>query len=331
MPSPELLAAAERGDLDDVAGVERAARDLLDDPRAEEMVLQFFEQYLELDQLEGLTKDPDAFPRFREERTPSLMREETRAFLLEVWRQEQASWETLVTAPWSMMNRELAEYYGVTGPAGPAFQRVDLDPEHYAGILSQGSLTATRARAHETHPIHRGMFVMGNLFCSTLPDFPNDPNINVPNPNPDLTTRDRLAAHRDSPSCRACHEQIDPPGFAFEHFDGDGRFRTVEGPNELPVDASGQLNGTDVDDESFETLADLGHLVARSEQAQECFVHHWFRYANRRLELAGDGCSLAPVYRQFESSGFDIRELIVALVTSEPFLYRNVDAEETSS
>jgi hypothetical protein len=226
-----------------------------------------------------------------------------------------------------MMNRELADYYGVAGPSGDDYERVELDEDHYSGILSQGSLMATRARAYETHPIHRGMFIVGQLFCSTIPDLPSNVVITAPVRNSALTTRERLAQHRADPQCRSCHEQLDPPGFAFEHFDGAGRFRSVEGENELPIDASGTLLGTDVDGERFESAADLGHLVVRSRQAQECFAQHWFRYANRRLELSADGCAINRVHRAFSESDFDVRELIVATTLTDTFLYLDLDLD----
>ena len=71
-----------------------------------------------------------------------------------------------------MMNAELAAFYGVAGPTGNAFERVDLDGRYHSGLLTHGSVTAPRARTYETSPVHRGMFVRGTLLCGVVPNVP---------------------------------------------------------------------------------------------------------------------------------------------------------------
>ena len=44
--------------------------------------------------------------------------------------------------------------------------------------------------------------------------------------------------HRKNPACAGCHAPMDPLGFALEHFDAIGRWRTV-GESSEPIDASG--------------------------------------------------------------------------------------------
>ena len=74
------------------------------------------------------------------------------------------------------------------------------------------------------------------------------------------TLRERITEHRDNPACAACHDIIDPVGFALENFDAVGRWRTRDGG--APVDASGVLpNGT-----KFSGPADFRKaLLARPE------------------------------------------------------------------
>ncbi|MGE0791273.1 MAG: DUF1592 domain-containing protein [Sandaracinaceae bacterium] len=318
MPDEALFAAAEAGELDTSAGVEEHARRLLERPESEATVQRFFAGYLEIDTLGDVEKDPAAYPEF----TPtiaSLMRTEVEAFIHEVVVEGSGSWRELLTADYSMMNRELADYYGVDGPSGEEFERVPLDARHHAGLLTQGGLMATRARAYETSPIHRGMFVRGTLLCGHVPDVPEGLDITPIPPDPSLTTRERLAQHREDPYCRSCHEQIDPLGFAFEHFDGAGRFRAEE--NDLPIDASGELLSTDRDGH-FDGAPSLAARIVDSEQAQACFTERWFVTAIGRAESRNDACSLDNVRERFVESGYDVRELIVAFTLSDAFLYR---------
>src|SRR5206468_2648534 len=53
---------------------------------------------------------------------------------------------------------------------------------------------------------------------------------------------ERLAQHRQNPSCNSCHSAIDPLGFTLENFDVIGGWRTVD-ESGRPVDASGSTLG----------------------------------------------------------------------------------------
>lgn len=322
-PDDELLDAAASGGLADAEGIETQARRLLDDPRAGDVMIRFFDEWLDLRQLEGLTKDPVLHPEYTEELAP-LFREETHAFLREVLATEGGAFPLLLTADWSMMNRELAAYYGVEGPAGDAFERVELDGSRAAGILTQASFLATRAKSFETSPVHRGMFVRAGLLCGTVPPPPEGVRPIAPDPDPDLTMRERLRQHREDPNCNGCHRQMEPLGFAFEHFDAVGRWRDEE--NGLPVDATGEIVDSDVDG-TFDGASALGERLASSRQVSDCMAQQWFRYGQGRRESADvDACSLAQLADAFAEGGQDLRELAVALTQTDAFLFRRVEA-----
>ncbi len=327
-PDEALLTAAEGGALDTDDGVEAEVRRLLADPRAEDVMQAFFARLLELDKLDALEKDVELFPEF-DAATPELFREETRAFIREVLVDGDGSWVTLMTAPWSMMNADLAAYYGVTGPTGETFERVDLDPAHHAGLLTHGSSTATRARIYENSPVHRGMFIRGNIMCGHIPDLPEGLEVMLPPPDPTQTTRERFAAHRADPVCAACHAQLDPLGFAFEHFDAAGRFRLTE--NGRDIDASGELTDPEhLDPETaprFESVTGLAALLVAHEDTQACFAQRWFPQAFGRASSFHDECALEVMLERFRGRDFDVRELLVAVALSETFLNRVADQD----
>ena len=58
------------------------------------------------------------------------------------------------------------------------------------------------------------------------------------------TTRQRFAEHDKNPCATACHTLMDPFGFAFEHYDGIGKYRTMD--NGKAVDATGSGAGAAV-------------------------------------------------------------------------------------
>ena len=67
MPDEALLAAAEAGELDAPArGVLEHARRMIEDPQFEAVLLHFFDEWLRFEELDGLSKDAEAYPDFYE-------------------------------------------------------------------------------------------------------------------------------------------------------------------------------------------------------------------------------------------------------------------------
>jgi hypothetical protein len=173
-------------------------------------------------------------------------------------------------------------------------------------------------------PTRRGAQVIRRLFCQEI-DTPPDLVIpDVKPPSPGVTTRQRFAEHSNSP-CAACHKLLDPLGFAFENYDGVGRYRTKD--NDQPVDASGTLelaSGT----VKFKDAVELMPALAAAEEVRTCMATQWMRYLLRREETPGDKPSLATVEKTFRDSSYDMRELLVAIVNSDAFTRRTPAAGE---
>ncbi|WP_146658864.1 DUF1592 domain-containing protein [Enhygromyxa salina] len=328
MPDSILFEAADAGRLRDPAEIEAQARRMLDTPRAREAVKNFHRQWLHLDEIEPTIlangKDAKIYPDFYEG-LPLLWRLETEAFIDHAVFEQDANIELLFTAPFTMMNAELADFYGVDGPPGIEFARVDLDPSRYAGIMTQPGIMALFAKPDRSSPIHRGLFVRETLLCQAPPPPPD----NVPEPpsvDPNQTTREQFAEHAENPVCAGCHSLMDPIGFGFENFDGIGRYRATEWG--LKVDASGELQGTDVD-AAFTGAVELAQLLASSEQVKACVTKKWFRFGYGRFETDEDEDTLDALEAAFAASNYDIKELIVALTLTDAFRYRHAVQEKS--
>ncbi|WP_244923753.1 DUF1592 domain-containing protein [Enhygromyxa salina] len=328
MPDAILFDAADAGQLGDPAEIEAQARRMLATPRAREAVRNFHRQWLQLDAIEPLIlasgKDPGLYPDFYDG-LPLLWRSETEAFIDHAVFEADANVELLFTAPYTMMNQELANFYGVDGPGGVEFTRVDLDPGKYAGFLTQPGLLALFAKPDRSSPIHRGKFVRETILCQVPPPPPD----NVPEPpsvDTTQTTREQFAEHSENPVCAGCHSLMDPIGFGFEHFDGIGRYRETEWG--LEIDATGQLNGTDIDG-AFNGVIELAQLLASSDQVKNCVVSQWFRFGYGRIETEQDECSVDEIRAAFAASNYDIKELIVALTQTDAFRYRHAVQENS--
>jgi hypothetical protein len=217
------------------------------------------------------------------------------------------------------MNADLAAFYGLVGPAGPTFERVDLDPQRRLGLLTQGSLLSIHAHSDQTSPVTRGKFIRQRFFCQDPPPPPPDVMAIAPSLDPNLTTRERFAAHAESAACASCHRLMDPIGLAFENYDGVGRYRSFE--NGRPVDASGSLWDTDVDG-PFTGIPELTSRLLESQIVRDCVVTQWFRFAYGRGETTDDACNLRTLEDHFDASGSNIRSLLLALTQTDAFLYR---------
>jgi hypothetical protein len=147
---------------------------------------------------------------------------------------------------------------------------------------------------------------------------------NPPDPAPDLTTRERFAEHSADPECSFCHQLLDPVGLSFEHFDQAGRYRESE--NGTPVDAHGELIGThDANLQTkFDGAVELSELLAHSPQVSDCLTSQWYRYGMGRVEQEEDLCSLNDIRHKFAASGNDLREVLIAMATTEAFRYRKL-------
>ncbi|MEO8919364.1 MAG: DUF1592 domain-containing protein [Polyangiaceae bacterium] len=320
MPDAALLTAATEGRLATAADVRREAERMYGSDRSRSMVRRFTRFWLDLSNVDQQGKDATLFPDYTPE-IGSLMRTQTETLAEHLYFDGGGTLGGLLTAPYSYMNQTLAKFLGASGPTTDAFEKVDLDPTKHSGVLTEPAFLSYNATVDRTHPILRGVFVMRKLLCNPPADPPPgiiDGQGTVTDPN--ATSRDRLAAHRTSPSCNGCHQFIDPIGLTFENYDAVGRWHANEKSGN-PVDASGGLTNTDVDGTVMNAIG-LNKKLAQSAQVQKCVTVNWFRYANGRGEVQDDTCSIVRTVDALAKSGGDLRELVLAQTQTDAFLYR---------
>jgi hypothetical protein len=318
MPDATLFTAADADQLMTADQISAQARRMLADPKSHPAVEQFYNEWLTLDQLAGLAKDPNTYPEY----TPTLqtaMQQETLAFVDWVMWQSDARLPTLLTSSVSFVNQELAQVYGVQGITGTALQQTTLDPTQRAGLLTELSLMALLGKPDRSSPVLRGKFVREHLLCQPIAPPPQNIVITPPPVTPGVSTREAFAMHDKVEPCKSCHILMDPIGFGFENYDGVGKWRTVD--QGQPVDSSGSLTGSDVDG-NFMGAVDLAHKLGQSQEVADCMATEWFRYALGRGDTPDDACSMQALKAAFTAKNFDIRELLVALTQTDAFRYR---------
>ncbi len=193
-------------------------------------------------------------------------------------------------------------------------------PGERAGVLTLPSVLALGAYAVQPGPIPRGVRVLERLACMHLGTPVQGAETALP---PDTltaesTNRERTAAATRPGTCVTCHRTINPPGFAFEHYDAIGRWRSHD--NGQPVDASGSLTLAGGERIAFADGVDFARRLAASGRVRDCYVLHWTRYAlGERLDAAAPGLdALRAGFRADDS----IEELLVSIAGSDLFRRR---------
>jgi hypothetical protein len=333
MPDRRLFDAAANGELRTPEGLERVARNLLEQPPAHQAVDEFFAQWLRFDRALSAVKDRRRYPEFTPE-LAAMMVQETRMLLGNlVW--NDGNFMEAFTAEYSFLNADLARLYGVPAPSGE-FELVRFPADsRRSGLLGQASFLASNAGPVETSPTARGIFIREQLLCQHVPNPPPGVNTQVPEPTEDrpLARRQRMQAHVENPTCASCHRLMDPIGFGLENYDAVGRWRDKEAIEfeipgakgkaasktiELPIDGKGEIAG--LANSAFSEPRAIGRLLGESRACQECVVKQLFRYAFGRVETAADRETVRSTVAAFRESRFKFKELLVALVRSPQFL-----------
>jgi hypothetical protein len=324
MPDDKLFEAAGKGELSSPDQIAAQARRLLADPRANDAIGDFHAQWIGIDAIESVPKNPATFTAFTKD-VAHAMALETREFVKSVFTAPGATGqlETLFTSNKTTVSADLAKIYGATGSG-----LVSLDPTQRAGIFTQGAYLAVKADADDSHPVKRGITLLERVLCTELTPPQGVLIPPVADSSPDKTTRERFAMHSQG-SCAACHAMIDPLGFAFENYDAVGAYRTME--NGKAVDATGTLKVGTVN-VTFKNAVELLPALAKSPDVQDCMTKQWLRYAMRRHEVAGDAekPTLDALGQSFKDAKFDMRELIVAVTKTRSFTHRTLSAGEVA-
>lgn len=324
LPDDELMSHADRGDLHTDAVIEAQIRRMLADPKSRALVENFSEQWLQLRILNEITPDPARFPEFTAELREDMKRE-TSHFFEHVMREDRPILDFL-DATYTFVNERLARHYSLEGISGPEFRRVDLAGKNRAGLLTQASILTLTSNPDRTSPVKRGKWVMEVILNKPPPPpLPSAPPLaETAKVQPNLTLRQQLELHRQSPACASCHRVMDQLGFGIENFDPIGRWRDLDLGQ--PLDVRGELPGG----QSFSGPLELA-AVLRSKQSEfaDCLAEKMLTYAlGRGLEFY-DRCATAKIVQALKDHDFKFSVLITEIAKSEPFRMRRGEENST--
>jgi len=316
IPDAQLMNLAVKKELHRPEVLALEVRRMLADRKAYALVENFAGQWLHLRELATVTPEVEGF----DENLREAFSEETRELVDWVRTQDRPITE-LLTADYTFLNERLARHYGIPGVRGSHFRRVQLAASsHRRGLLGQGSILTITSTASRTSPVIRGSWILDNLLAAPVPLPPPGVETNIDGDGTQVITasvRQRLEAHRKNPTCAACHNMMDPVGFALENFDAIGAWRERDGDSR--IDASGTLaDGTKVVGPEGLTAA----LMSRSDLFVTNVVEKLMTYALGRVVDYRDMPAVRAIVRQAQREDLRFSALILGVAQSAPFRYR---------
>lgn len=210
-----------------------------------------------------------------------------------------------------------------------ALTRVSLPREGRAGgLLGMSGVMMATANGVDTQPVYRGKWVLETLFGDPPPPPPESVPAITPDTRDAKTIRELLAAHTSEERCAGCHHKLDPPGLLLENYDAIGQWREVypirsvdargrtttkAGP---PVDAHATMpDGTALRDVQDLKRYALGYIEAFARGLTEKL----FLYGSGRMPSYAERKQLHAVCDPLIRNGGGFRDLLLALIESEPF------------
>lgn len=333
-PDAELLNLAASGEIKNPATLLKQTDRLLKHKHAARFIDDFTDAWLDLRNIDFTAPDGQLFPEFDPFLKHSML-DESRAFFRELITSNSPV-TSIIKSSFAMLNNRLAEHYEIDGVNGPEIRRVALPGDSLrGGFLSQGAVLKVSANGTNTSPVVRGVWVMERI----LGQVPPPPPPGISGVEPDIrgatTLRELLDKHRDSDTCRVCHEMIDPPGFALESFDpiggyrdrfrslGDGervdleiRGNRVRYKSGLPVDASGELSGG----RKFEGYREFRDLLASDQKMlTTAFASKLLTFAAGRELGFSDRPEISRIVEESIRTGNGVGDLVRLVVASKIF------------
>ena len=323
IPDERLLTLARHQELSKPATFNAEVKRLLADPRSEALSTRFAAQWLRLQDLEKVHPDAFLFPDY-DLHLSNAMQRETELLFNDVVRNDKSFFE-LFTADYTFVNERLAKHYGIPKVSGSNFRKVNYADETRRGLFGHGSVLVQTSLGNRTSPVLRGKWVLEVLLgAPPPPPPPNIPDLEETQSSHEgkpLTTRQRMEMHRANPTCKACHQYMDPIGLALDNFDVTGKLRFRE--NGSPLDTRGQM----YDGMQVSTPAELTKsLLSRPIPLVRAFTENLMAYAvGRRVEDA-DQPAIRMMAKDAAAKGYKMSAFINAVVNSSAFRSKRADA-----
>ncbi len=289
-------------------------------------VMGFMNGWLGLPRLYTTAKDNTVF--VLSQTLQDDMQTESQDLILEAFN-GGGTFGSVLTADHSFVNKDLATYYGLpTTGLTTAFKSVPYagtgrDP----GLLATGTILNGYARPNTDSPTQRGHMIRSRMLCQDILPPPAGLNTTFMPSTTVETTRDHFVNTHSVGVCYTCHKLMDWIGFAFENYDGWGRYRTTD--NTLPVDDTATIyNDPEGANDNVTGLSGAGSLssyLAASADVTKCMSRYWTYFAYGSSSWSQDGCTYDAINQEAQSKGFALQSVLMAILHAPNFTTRVQD------
>jgi hypothetical protein len=324
-PDDKLLDdAAGSASLSTPDGAVAAAKIMLEDSAAAKVMRSFHGQFLHLDLFSTITKD--MVQDFNQAIGPELT-ESSYLFFDKIFSKGLGVKDIFLSTS-GFVGPNMAAVYGNGVTVPPSGYTEQPLGENRIGFFTQLPYLMYWARNGAPDSIHRGVTLNIDVLCATL----GPPSIVLPTlPTRQAGQTNRQVVDLTTSGCgKACHNaMINPIGFAFEHYDGMGRYQDTEKDvtgAELPIDSSGTYTFTD-GTKTYKDAAELMQAMANGQQAHACYAKKIASYGLQRDVVEADMPLLTTLASPSMSSGSSVKQMILDLVKQDAFRTRSGGAQ----
>jgi hypothetical protein len=229
----------------------------------------------------------------------------------------------LLLSPTAFVNKYNAAIYGLDPTKyGDDLVKVQLEAAQRPGFLTRVGFLSSYSGYNATSPILRGAFLASYVLgVNPGPPLPGATSMTV---NGDFKTQRAYVEALTKPAqCQGCHYLINPLGFSLEHYDGVGKWQTMD-PRGGAIDASvtnGLVNFGDRSEQVSSPL-ELMQKVADTPKAKRLYAQAWVSYAFGRDPNANDECVVDQLDMKLAQNGYSILQLLADLTQADALRQR---------
>jgi hypothetical protein len=316
-PDEALLAKMAGSGLETEAQIRAEIDRLRASPAHSAWVGRFFQQWTHVEDLadkdHALDKYPDATKAYKQEAEEALRRQ-----LVALWEKPSATFVDLVAGTTFVAGPLTAKAYRA-GAKPSGFEAIEAEGGRRGAFMSVGFLTQ-HSKPDRPNALERAKFFLEQAICLELPGVPADALQRDFTPDPKKSPRQNFEALTSDAACAACHNMLNPIGFAFDKYGADGQLlRQLDG---FPIDTRGRVLGTADVDGAIDGPEDFVRKLADSREARRCFIKQWFRFATGRKEEAPDVCTIDRLLDTMGKEGDTLTTFARHYFTSRNFLFR---------
>lgn len=341
MPDDDLSALAENGTLSEEATLRSQVTRLLDHPASRNLAENFAVQWLALDDIRNVSKNPpvaDALYTQPVDFIDHLFRDDRPLLELIDSRTTFINPHTAKFYPGD--RKQMARYVKQKGIEVESVANQKITLERNAGPRG-GLLTMPGVLAMNHGPVIRGTWMLERILGDHLGEPPADVGqIPQNGKGENLSFRERFEMHRNNSTCAVCHDKIDPLGFALQAYDKEGIYLLDEealaaarkknkGAEESieSIDTTGTLPSG----ESFSDFEELKTILTTTQRRTVIrnIVERTLSYALcRKLEIY-DEPTIDEITDRLDASDGTFRDLVSEVVFSLPFREASFPAAES--